>query len=240
MSADLATTERTLAEIVDLDAGSARVLERFGLDYCCGGHRSLDTACTEAGVDAGEVVAALATTEPQGPPAWATMGPGELVDHLESTHHARLHDELPRLQALAEKVEGVHGGRHPGLARVTELTVALRQDLEPHLAKEEAILFPMIRQLASATDAPAFHCGSIANPIRVMVAEHERTGELLEELRGATDDFTPPDDACASYRALFEGFAEITADTHLHVHKENDVLFPAVLVLADRIDAEHA
>ncbi len=234
MTTDLVTQERTLAEIVDLDAGSARVLERFGLDYCCGGRRPLGQACATAGIDADEVLAALATLEHRGAPAWVAMGPAELVDHIESTHHAYLHAELPRLQALAEKVEGVHGGRHPELARVTGLTLALRQDLEPHLAKEEAVLFPMIRQLASSAAAPTFHCGSIANPIQVMLAEHDRTGELLDELREATDGFTPPDDACASYRMLFEGFAEVTADTHLHVHKENDLLFPAVLALADQ------
>jgi regulator of cell morphogenesis and NO signaling len=238
MTTARATKEHTLAEIVDLDAGSARVLERFGLDYCCGGGRTLAEACARTeGVDADEVLDALTATAPQGAPAWAAMGPAELVDHIESTHHAYLHAELPRLVALAEKVEGVHGGRHPELARVAELTEALRLDLEPHLAKEEAVLFPMIRQLAAGDAASGLHCGGIANPIRVMLAEHDRTGELLSELDQATGGHRPPGDACTSYRMLYEGLAQVAADTHLHVHKENDVLFPAVLALADAATA---
>ena len=187
MTTDVVTKERTLAEIVDLDTGSARVLERFGLDYCCGGRRPLGDACDEAGIDADEVVAALTDAAPQGTPEWTTMTVAQLVDHIESTHHAYLHAELPRLQALAEKVEGVHGGRHPELARVTDLTIALRKDLEPHLAKEENILFPMIRQLTTATEAPEFHCGSIAGPIRMMMFEHDGTGEILAHLQEATE-----------------------------------------------------
>ena len=232
LASDHPIEARSLAEIVDLDASAARVLERFGLDYCCGGRATLADACAEAGCDVAAVADALRDAPDEGVPGWASLAPAAMVDHLVATHHAYLHAELPRLQALAEKVESVHGRRHPELVRVTELVVALRDDLEPHLAKEELVLFPMIRELSTNAAAPSSHCGGIANPIRVMLAEHERTGELLEALHAATDGFAPPDDACASYRLLFEGFAELTADTHLHVHKENDVLFPAVLALA--------
>jgi regulator of cell morphogenesis and NO signaling len=114
---------------------------------------------------------------------------------------------------------------------------ALRDDLEPHLMKEERVLFPMIRELADATTAPTFHCGSVANPIRMMLLEHDRAGELLAELRDITNEFQPPEDGCASYQALYHGLAEIEADTHLHVHKENNVLFPAVLALEDALSA---
>jgi regulator of cell morphogenesis and NO signaling len=158
-------------------------------------------------------------------------GPAQLVDHLEATHHRYLHGELPRLAALARKVEGVHGDRHPELRRVASTFTELHADLEPHLMKEERVLFPMIRELAGATTAPSFHCGSVDNPIRMMLLEHDRAGELLLELRDLTNGYQPPADGCASYQALYRGLEELEADTHLHVHKENNVLFPAVLAL---------
>lgn len=225
------TIDQTLSEVMAADPSSARVLEAFGLDYCCGGTRPLVEACEESGVDPAVVLAALAEHEPQPAPAWATFTPDLLVDHLEATHHAYLHDELPRLHALAEKVAGVHGERHRELRDVLDTYAELRADLEPHLAKEERILFPMIRELATSPEPPRFHCGSLRNPISVMLAEHDLAGELLARLRSLTNGYEAPDDGCASYRALYEGLAQLEADTHLHVHKENNVLFPAVLGL---------
>jgi regulator of cell morphogenesis and NO signaling len=220
----------TLAEIVTAHPHLARELEQRGLDYCCGGRRSLADACEAAALDVDETARELAAREPGAPAPWAHLGPADLVDHLEATHHAYLHAELPRLVALADKVAGVHGGRHPELAEVQRSVVELRADLEPHLAKEEQVLFPMIRELAASVgEAPSFHCGSIGNPIRVMEMEHDRTGELLAHLREVTGGYRPPADGCASYQALYAALAELEADTHLHVHKENNLLFPAAL-----------
>lgn len=221
----------TLAELVTQRPALARELERRSLDYCCGGQRTLAEACAAQGLDVDETATAL-DAAPGGEIApWATFGPAELVDHLQATHHAYLHDELPRLTALADKVAQVHGGRHPELLDVQRLYGELRDDLEPHLAKEEQVLFPMIRELAAADTAPTFHCGTLRNPISVMLREHDRAGELLERLRAVTDGFVIPDDACASYTALYTGLEELEADTHLHVHKENNLLFPAVIAL---------
>lgn len=226
--------DATLGTIVTDHPELAAHLERLGLDYCCGGHRSLADAAASGGHDIDKVLAVL--DEHAGPPnpaQWASLGMGELVDHLEATHHEYLHAELPRLEALAAKVAGVHGDRHPELSEVLALTREIRADLEPHLRKEEMVLFPMIRQLsdsaASGEVAPSFHCGSLANPISVMLAEHDRTGELLERTRLVTNSYAVPADACGSYQALYDGLQRLEADTHLHVHKENNVLFPAVL-----------
>ena len=227
----------TLAEIVTAQPGAARVLERHRLDYCCGGKQRLRRACDAAGVDAENVLAELATLTARAEPDWATMAPDLLVDHLEATHHAYLHAEFPRLSALAEKVVRVHGSRHPELAEVVATYEAVRADLEPHLMKEERVLFPMIRELARTDTAPTFHCGSVENPIGVMLTEHDRTGELLASVRALTGDYTTPADGCASYRALYEGLHELEADTHLHIHKENNVLFPAVIALERRLTA---
>jgi regulator of cell morphogenesis and NO signaling len=229
--------DATLADIVTADPGATRTLERHRLDYCCGGRQTLADACAAIGLDPRAVLDELQETPGAEPPDWAAMRPAELVDHLEATHHRYLHEELPRLDALAAKVAGVHAGRHPELTHVAALVNAIRADLEPHLEKEERVLFPMIRELESADTAPTFHCGTLANPIRMMLFEHDRAGDLLADLRAATADYEVPADGCASYRALYTALAELEADTHLHVHKENNVLFPAVLALEQRLTA---
>ncbi len=226
MSVDL-----TLAPIVDANPDAARILEHHQLDYCCGGQRTLGQACADRQLDPAVVLDALDTIEQGDAADWTTMDAAALVDHIEATHHRYLHAELPRLAALVEKVVGVHGSRHPELRVVEATYTALRVDLEPHLAKEERVLFPMIRELTAATSAPSFHCGSVANPIQMMQFEHDHAGDLLAHLRKVTNGYEPPADACASYQALYRGLAELEADTHLHVHKENNVLFPAVLAL---------
>jgi regulator of cell morphogenesis and NO signaling len=227
----------TLAAIVDANPASARVLERHQLDYCCGGRRTLEQACAERDLDPAAVLAELGALQPAPAAEWTTMGVAELVDHIEATHHRYLHQELPRLAALTDKVVGVHGTRHPELHSAKVTFTALRDDLEPHLMKEERVLFPMIRELTDAATASTSLCGIVANPIRTMLLEHDRAGELLAELRDITDEFQSPADACASYQALYRCLNELEADTHLHVHKENNVLFPAVLALEDALSA---
>lgn len=222
----------TLEELVNATPTLAAHLDQLGLDFCCGGHRSLVEAVAAAGLDLDEVHAALAAVRSEPDPgtvAWVEMSPVELVDHLETTHHRYLSDTLPHVGALVDKVTAVHRDWHPELVTVRSLVAELRADLEPHLLKEERVLFPMIRELATATTAPRFHCGTLANPIRVMLTEHDTAGDLLARLRAATANYSVPEDGCASYHALYAALAEIEADTHLHVHKENNVLFPAVL-----------
>ena len=226
------TPDTTLGEVVNLHPGLARELERRGLDYCCGGGRTLDEASRAAGLDPSVVAGELAAASVDLPAApWIDLTVTELVDHIESTHHRFLWEELPRLSELVAKITAVHGVGHPELVDVGRIFAELRADFEPHLMKEERILFPMIRELAAAAEAPAFHCGSLRNPISVMLAEHDRTGEILERLRAATGGYVVPADGCASYRACYEGLAAIESDTHLHIHKENNVLFPAVVEL---------
>ena len=225
------TLDQSLAEVVSALPDSTRVLESFGLDYCCGGHRSLGDACSDAGIGSGVVLDALADIEPGPEPDWPSMGLVELVDHIENTHHAYLHSELGRLDALAEKVTGVHGARHREVIEVEAVYGELHADLEPHLMKEERVLFPMIRALVTSSDAPSSHCGSVRNPISVMMLEHDRAGELLELLSAMTDRYQAPEDGCASYRALYDGLARLESDTHLHIYKENNLLFPTVIAL---------
>jgi regulator of cell morphogenesis and NO signaling len=220
----------TLGSLVTERPELAPALDRMGLDYCCGGDRNVAQASAAAGLDADEVAVLLADEAPAEAPAdWASLDMSELADHIEATHHAYLREALPRLTELVDRVWSAHGTRHPELADVRATFVELRGDLEPHLLKEEQVLFPMIRELAATTAAPTFHCGSLQNPIGVMSVEHDRAGELLGRLRDQTTGYAVPDDGCARYQALSAGLAELEADTHLHIHKENNVLFPAAV-----------
>lgn len=159
------------------------------------------------------------------------MSADVLVDHLEATHHRYLWDEMPRVTALVDKIVAVHGERHPELVEVASCFAQVRADLEPHMLKEERMLFPMIRELAAATEVPTFPCGSLQNPISVMLVEHDAVGDLLAELHRLTGGYALPADGCASYKACFAAMADLEADTHLHIHKENNVLFPMVVQL---------
>jgi regulator of cell morphogenesis and NO signaling len=138
----------------------------------------------------------------------------ELTEHLESTHHVYLKKALPRLVALMDKVHQAHSPRHPELTRLQTVVENLRADLEPHLLKEEQILFPLIRQLEAAQ-----------GPIRVMRSEHDGAGELLKEMRTLTNVYVVPKDGCQSFQLLYEGLKELEEDTHIHIHKENNILF---------------
>jgi regulator of cell morphogenesis and NO signaling len=219
------TIDVPLGDLVIAQPSAARVLERFGLDYCCHGDLTLGEACTEAGLDPAVVLADIDGTD-HATATWADLDPPALADHIVATHHAYLHEELPLLDALAEKVLAVHGKRHPELEDVRRLVAEIRADLEPHLMKEERVLFPAIHALAAGQRD--FPFGSVANPIRMMRFEHDRAGELLAALRAATADYVAPSDACAaSYRSLYERLQALELDTHLHIHKENHVLFPA-------------
>jgi regulator of cell morphogenesis and NO signaling len=229
------TETTTLGDLVTAHPALARELERHGLDYCCGGQQSLGVASRALGLDPAAVVEELVRAGVgDGAAPWAGMSVVELVDHVEGTHHRFLWDELPRLSALGDKVVSVHGSRHPELVEVATVLAELRADLEPHLTKEERVLFPAIRALATAPSPPTFPFGPVTNPISVMLREHDRAGEILAELRAATDAYRVPDDGCASYRAWYDGLAAVEADTHLHVPKENNLLFPAVVTLEAR------
>jgi regulator of cell morphogenesis and NO signaling len=222
------TIDVALGDLVIAQPSAARVLERFGLDYCCHGDRTLGQACADAGLDPATVLAGIGGTD-GAPATWADLDPPALADHIVATHHAYLHEELPLLDALAEKVLAVHGERHPELEEVRRLVAEIRADLEPHLIKEERVLFPAIHAIAAGQRD--FPFGSVANPIQMMRFEHDRAGELLAALRAATAGYGVPSDACASYRSLFERLEALELDTHAHIHKENHVLFPATEAL---------
>jgi regulator of cell morphogenesis and NO signaling len=221
----------TLAELVSKDATRARTLDRLGLDYCCAGNDRLDDACDRAGLDVAEVLMQLdATAIADDDQDCAQMRPAELIGHLVGTHHTYLHAELLDLDLLAHKVLRVHGERHPELHELYALVSALRDDLTPHMLKEERVLFPSILELINGPARLPF--GPITNPIKMMSIEHERAGGILTQLRTTSNGYTVPDDACASYRSLYQRLIELEHDTHLHIFEENHLLFPQAVALA--------
>lgn len=221
-----------LGDLVAANPAAARILDAYGLDFCCHGDCSLGEACRAAGLDAVAVAAAVDALDVVGDTEWTALDPAALATHIVDTHHAYLHAELPVLDALAGKVRAVHAARHPELDAVGRLVAAVRTELEPHLLKEEHVLFPAIEAIAGGRRD--FPFGSVETPVRIMRFEHDRAGDLLEELRAATGGYTVPADACASYRALYERLEALEEDTHLHILKENHVLFPAVIALFER------
>ena len=220
---------QTVGQMVVERPQRSRVFDRLHIDYCCGGKRTLEEACAKRGLDLKAVLAELEAfdAEAQGDavrPANLTMT--ELADDIERTHHAYLREELPRLGNLVKKVSAVHGQAHPWLSGLTSVYAELVAELEPHMLKEEQILFPLIRELDQATTAPSFHCGSVGNPIRMMEMEHQNAGAALDRIREMTTDYEIPEGACNSFRAMLSGLEHLEADLHLHIHKENEILFP--------------
>jgi regulator of cell morphogenesis and NO signaling len=213
---------RTLGEIVRERSARARVLEHHGIDYCCHGQRTLADAAAEAGIDPESLAAELGAVRATAADAADLLPPVALVQHILDVHHTYLHEELPLLDALAEKVRSVHAERHPELAAVATLVRAIREDLEPHLAEEEDRVFPAVVHLVEDGSAMA---PDLVDRLR---DDHEALGAILGELRSVTDDYAVPDDGCASYRSLYERLATLEADTFRHIHLENNVLFPAV------------
>lgn len=231
-------TDSTVRDLVIERFGRTAVLDRYGIDYCCGGQRTVEEACRVARADVATVLADVERFDAacdEVPPDWAHLGTIELIAHIESTHHVFVRESIARIEPLLAKVVAAHGEVHPELLEVEIIFSELAADMWPHLMKEEQVLFPMVQELADAKAVPAFHCGSIANPIAMMLAEHDMVGEHLRELRDITDDYRVPGDGCMSYEALYSALEEFEADTHLHIHKENNVLFPAVLAQEEEV-----
>ncbi len=239
-SFDLSTT---VGDIVARHPGTSRVFDRAGVDFCCGGKRSLAEACQAKGIPAGVLMAELegelaaVSEEPEVSLVAAPLP--ALARYIVERFHVPLREELPRLGRMVERVLEAHGRAHPDvvpeLARVFR---HLRAELEEHMAREEAILFPaleaMVSEAAGDTDRQVNRSpapGASLAVLPAMEAEHEEAGAALRRIRELTRDFVPPIGACNTFRALYDGLARLESDMHLHVHLENSVLFPRALAL---------
>jgi len=229
----------TVREIAATMPQATRVFEKLKIDYCCGGSTPLLEACTNAGVDFQELqnllAQATAATGNSIDAQHATLP--ELIDHIVETHHVFTREEMARLEPLFAKVVSVHSENHPELRQAYALFGSLCADLTPHMFKEERILFPYIVSLTKAVRhkmaAPPAAFGTVNNPVRMMMMEHDAAGEILRELRATTNDYKVPPDVCISYKTLYEALAAFELDLHLHIHLENNILFPRAVETED-------
>ena len=230
--------ERTVAEIVTEDIATAAIFKRNGIDFCCGGKVQLDAICTKKNIDTDTVVQQLEAlmNEPaekvsENPDEWSLT---RLADHIVDTHHVYVKENMNVILEFADKVAKVHGHGAPEVVEVAQLAHALADELLPHMMKEEMMLFPFIKQLdahEAGQPAPQPPFGSVGNPIRMMEVEHENAGENMARIHEITNNFQPPEWACNTYRALYHSLQQFEEDLHIHIHLENNILFPKAIAL---------
>jgi len=217
---------------------ATRVFEKLKIDYCCGGDTPLGEACATAGIEVANLERMLeeaGRASGNGLLDFAKTTLGELIGHILDKHHVYTKDEMARLEPLIEKVISAHGENHPELRGVGGLFQQLCADLRPHMLKEEQILFPYILEMEKASlqnrPAPFPPFGTVKNPVRMMMMEHETVGDLLRELRALSSNYTVPPDGCISYQTLYQALEAFEKDLHQHIHLENNILFPRAIEL---------
>ena len=229
--------EKTLAEIVTDNIRSAIIFEEAGLDFCCKGKRSLKDACADKNIDVQKIVNELTNLSGSGNGAqnandWQL---DFLVDYIVNNHHQYVRRMIPVISLHSDKVASVHGKNHPETLQIADLFLAVREELEGHMMKEERILFPHIKQMVlnqkenSQFFPPPF--GTIQNPIRMMEFEHTSAGDALYQIRELSNNYSHPDDACNTFKALYSELKEFEEDLHKHIHLENNILFPKSIEL---------
>jgi len=220
-------------EIVVANPGATRILEGAGVDYCCGGNKSLHDACAHAGVSEEEIMERLRENKADVGPAdenWVSAPLGDLTQHIREKHHRYVREAVQRVPALLAKVKTKHGNNHPEIAEIEGLFLKVGREMTMHMQKEEQILFPYIEALERAAsgrgtlEPPFFQ--TVRNPVHAMMEEHDAAAALVKQIRTASSAYTPPANACASYQALYRALQEFEADLHEHVHLENNILFP--------------
>lgn len=226
--------KQTLGDIVSSNYRAAAILERHGLDFCCGGRNSLEKACRLHEVDLPGILAELKNLQPATEPT-VSSNPAELVTHIVDQHHTYVRHAIPSIRRHLSKVIGAHGARHPELAAVARNFNHVADELMLHLMKEEQVLFPYIRAVAQSIDLgeppPPDMFGTVQNPIRMLESEHQAVGDALAMIRASTSNYEPPVDACTTYRLVYAELREFERDLHRHVHLENNVLFPRAVEL---------
>lgn len=228
--------EKLVGEIAASDLRKAEVFRKYGIDFCCGGRQTLKEACAEKGLEVSTIEQELGqstTSRGQRPLEFNEWRQDFLVEYIVNMHHGYVRKTLPELLALASKVARVHGASHPELLRIQELAELVGRELTSHMDKEESILFPYIQSLVQAEDsgkgAGTAQFGSIRNPIRMMEHEHDEAGRIMAEIRSLSNEYLVPDDACTSYTMLYRMLEEFEHDLHIHVHLENNILFPKAM-----------
>jgi len=234
------TADETLGEIAAKDLRKAEVFKKYGLDFCCGGKKTVKEACAEKGLDVTKVEHELQNSEKSSftarPLPYNDWSLDFLADYIVNTHHSYVKKTIPDLRNYAEKVAKVHGSHHPELFEINKLAQEVCDEMSSHMVKEETVLFPYVKQLVSSKNngngkVKYGNLDSVETPINMMEMEHEVVGNNMDKIREISNNYALPEDACASYSYLFKTLDEFENDLHIHVHLENNILFPKALDL---------
>ena len=231
-----------IGELVAQDYCAASVFQKYGIDFCCQGNRTINDACSAKEIDVEAVVNDLNAIGNASSSAGIDLKSWPLdllADYIEKTHHRYVESKSPELMAYIEKICEVHGDNHPELFEIKELVQQTVGNLAQHMKKEELVLFPFIRAMENAKhkgemlQKPSF--GSIQNPINQMESEHSAEGDRFRDIETLSNYYTPPEDACNTYRVSFAMLKEFQDDLHLHIHLENNILFPKSILLEKQL-----
>ena len=234
--------EKTVAQLVTENIKTAHVFKKYGIDFCCGGGISVRKACEKKGVDFSLLKKELSEVDQEttGATNYDAWDLSFLTDHIINVHHTYVEESIPILLQYADKVARIHGRHHTEVVRINELITEAANELSTHLKKEEHVLFPYIKHLGllekdgKQADQPPF--GKVKNPIMAMEDDHQHVGDIFKEIARLTNQYTPPEGACNTFRALYAKLDEFEQDLHHHIHLENNILFPK----AQQLEAKHA
>ena len=238
--------ENKIGEVVAGNFHTARIFENYGLDFCCGGKKTIEDACSEKGVDTAKLLAELETSGSSNTTAtrFDTWEADFLADYIINNHHAYVVNSVSTIEHHLQKVVSAHGERHHELAEIESAFTELKNELLEHMAKEEKMLFPYIKKmniaLKNTLEMPVPPFGTIENPIKVMEHEHDNAGNLLKKINSLSSAYNPPKDACATFRVLYNELREFEDDLHIHIHLENNILFPKAKKLEEALSRTYS
>lgn len=235
---------QTVGNIVAEDYRTAAVFKKYGIDFCCGGKKTLSDACTRKGLDINRVLEEIDKLNGQAGThhRYKEWSPSFLVDFIINNHHHFVRTKLPEIKTYAKKVAKVHGRTYPALEEMLEIFLKLNKEMLSHLDAEERILFPYIKEMEESqrngktSSNGKQQSDTAAQAIQMMEEEHDEAGSLMARLEALSNGFTPPEDACATFRVYFENLKAFRDDLHRHVHLENNILFPKALKLEKQLN----
>lgn len=233
-----------IGELVAKDYRAASVFKKYGIDFCCQGNRTINDACEAKKIDSnlviGDLNAQSSESKTENSIDYKSWPLDLLADYIEKTHHRYVTNKTQEIKPYLDKICSVHGGRHPELHEINEHFTATAGELAQHMKKEELVLFPFVRKMTQSqidnTKVEAPHFGTVQNPIQMMMDEHTAEGERYRKIEELSNNYTPPEDACNTYRVTFALLKEFEEDLHLHIHLENNILFPRAIELEKQLN----
>lgn len=229
------TKESIIGDVVSKDYKSASVFKNYGIDFCCNGNRTIADACADKNINSEDVINeinnALSDNSNQAGIDYASWPLDLLADYIEKKHHRYVDSKIEEILPYLQKIARVHGDRHPELLEVEQLFLASAKELTSHMRDEESVIFPKIRDLVSNSK---FDEESLDQPIATLMHQHDQEGERFRRIEALTNQYTTPEDGCNTYRVTLAMLKEFEDDLHLHIHLENNILFPKAIELENK------